>query len=394
MPSRSINTGRFNPRAPVESAVMPPADWYTCPDLERRERDRVFAASAQYVCPAQMVEKPGQFVTTTIAGEPVLVIRGDDGDLRALANVCRHRASAVVLEPCGKAATLRCPYHGWTYALDGRLRGAPEMETTKGFDRDNIRLPEFAAIEDGPFVFVSLHREPGASAPGVAGSKRSRSRAKAPAPGAHAPGSPTNGLPPEVRRTLDSLNVGALRHAARRTYEVGCNWKVYVDNYLDGGYHVPRMHPVLFSVLDYAGYRCELHDGWNVQISPMKPPPADKAAVGAVRSGDAARYFWLWPNFMINCYSGIMDTNLVVPAGIDRCLVVFDYFFRDADSAQAKALIGQSIKVAEQVQDEDRTVCEAVQRGLGSRHYAPGRYCARRENGDRQFHVMLAERMK
>jgi choline monooxygenase len=348
---------------------MPPAEWYTSAAIAERERAAVFAAGPQYVCPAALVEKSGQFITAIVAGEPVLVVRGDDGRLRALSNVCRHRASAVVLEPCGKAETLRCPYHGWTYALDGRLRGAPEMETTKDFDRAAVRLDEFAAAVDGPFVFVTIDAKSGAKA-----SRRP--------------------LPSDLKRKLEALDVGRLRHAARRTYEVGCNWKVYVDNYLDGGYHVPRMHPGLFSVLDYGGYRCELHDGWNVQIAPMKPPPADKADVGVVRSGETAFYFWLWPNFMINCYSGVMDTNLVVPLGIDRCAVVFDYYFTETGTPAAESFIEQSVKVAEQVQEEDRTVCEAVQRGLGSKHYTPGRYCARRENGDHQFHGMLARALK
>jgi choline monooxygenase len=346
---------------PVERAETIPARWYRDPAFVTLERDAVFARTWQHVAHVSQLREPGDHVTATVAGRPVMVVRAADGRLHGFYNVCRHRGGPIALRD-GHADMLKCRYHGWTYRLDGMLRGVPHFNRTELFDKRDYGLVPVRVADWQGLVFVRLDDGPEPVAAFVAG----------------------------IADRLGPMRIEALRFASRVDYEARCNWKVYVDNYLDGGYHVPRMHPGLFSVLDYAGYRCELHDGWNVQIAPMKPPPADKADVGAVRSGETAYYFWLWPNFMINCYSGVMDTNRVVPLAIDRCAVVFDYYFTGADTPEVRAFIEQSVKVAEQVQEEDRAVCEAVQRGLGSRHYAPGRYCARRENGDHQFHRMLA----
>jgi choline monooxygenase len=162
---------------------------------------------------------------------------------------------------------------------------------------------------------------------------------------------------------------------------------VFVDNYLDGGYHVPHAHKSLGSVLNYAEYRIENGPSYCVQSSPMTSAGAD-AATAAVRGGKMAYYFWLYPNFMLNWYEGLMDTNLALPLGPDRTRVIFDFYFADISSA-GEALRKQSIDVAERVQGEDIGVCESVQRGLGSRAYDVGRLSVRREAGEHLFHRLL-----
>jgi choline monooxygenase len=342
----------FDLHLPLEQAWTPPAAWYTSPDIAALERERVFASTWQYVCPAAWLREARSHATAVVADEPVLVVRDEKGTLRAFSNVCRHRASAIVCEERGSCRVFRCPYHGWTYGLDGRLHAAPEFDDVADFDRASIALPELKAREVGPFVFVAI------------GAARDLPAAL-----------------PEVGRDL--------RFAARRTYEVACNWKVYVDNYLDGGYHVAHLHPSLHGVLDYASYRTDLHDGWNVQHSGMRASAkAADEAVDDVRSGDRARYSWVFPNFMINEYAGVLDTNRVVPLAVDRCAVVFDYWFA---AEHDEAFIERSIAVSERIQDEDRDICAAVQRGLASRFYDRGRYSVRRESGEHQFHCLLAE---
>jgi choline monooxygenase len=363
---RDILAG-FDPDTPLERAETIPARWYTDPAVWELERRAVFAAEWQYVAPAAPLEEPGRYFAVSVAGEPLLIVRGEDGRLRGLANVCRHRASPVVTQPCGKAETLRCPYHGWTYRLDGRLRGAPEMEGVAGFERDSVRLPEVPVKQWGPFVFANLD-------------------------GRATDAGTDFDLPADLLPRLDRLGVGRLKWVHRATYEVGCNWKVFVDNYLDGGYHVPHLHAGLFSVLDYPKYRTELSDRWNVQVSPMKPAEGE---TGAVRTGESAEYFWLHPNFMVNCYSGVMDTNRVEPLGPDRCAVVYDFFFTESAETEAgREFVRRSVAVAEQVQEEDRGICEAVQRGLRSRFFDTGRFSVRRENGAHQFHSLLGRRLR
>jgi choline monooxygenase len=184
--------------------------------------------------------------------------------------------------------------------------------------------------------------------------------------------------------------IGELNWHARRTYDLACNWKVYVDNFLDGGYHVNSIHPGLAGVLDYGQYRTELFSNTNVQVSPLKPSARD-AVEGVVRVGDTAYYWWVFPNFMVNLYSGVMDTNLVLPLGPDRCRVVFDFYFAEGASAE---FVAQSIAVAEQVQREDVSICEDVQRGLRSRSFSTGRFSVRRENGGYHFHQLLARTLR
>ena len=137
---------------------------------------------------------------------------------------------------------------------------------------------------------------------------------------------------------------------------------MFVDNYLDGGYHVPHLHKGLNSVLDYKQYTIENEDRYCLQSSPMVASDED-AATSATRTGDRAWYFWQYPNFMINLYQGYMDTNLVLPDGVDRCKVIFDFYFDDVSEAAAERN-RQSIAVGERVNDEDVGICEAVQRGL------------------------------
>jgi choline monooxygenase len=173
----------------------------------------------------------------------------------------------------------------------------------------------------------------------------------------------------------------------RRVYTLNCNWKVYVDNYLDGGYHVPHAHKGLSSVIEYTNYTIENFDRACLQSSPLSSDSKSEKGVAATRQGRAF-YLWIYPNFMINAYEGVMDTNLVLPLAVDKCAVVFDYYFSDI-SKKALRKNQASIKVSEKVQDEDVAICDAVQKGLASRAYLAGRLSVRREAGEHLFHRLL-----
>jgi len=185
---------------------------------------------------------------------------------------------------------------------------------------------------------------------------------------------------------IPDLSLDDLYWFERRHYRLDCNWKVFIDNYLDGGYHVPHLHKGLDSVLDYSKYTIENGERYCLQSSPMV---AQDDEVGAVRAGDRALYYWLYPNFMLNYYQGVMDTNLVVPITVDRTEVVFDFFFADI-SAAARERNLQSINVGERIQYEDVGICESVQRGLNSRAYHAGRLSVVREAGEHLFHRLLS----
>jgi choline monooxygenase len=354
----------YDERAPLDQAYTIPASWYVDERIATLERENVFGRSWQVVARADQLTRPGDFVTTELAGEPLVIVRSADNQLRAFYNVCRHHAAAVVTAECGTANIFRCPYHGWSYGLDGSLKGAPEFDGVCGFDRTKNGLLPVRAEAWEQFVFVNL--DPKAA--------------------------PLADFLGRLVERMAPLNIGALHFFERRVYSLKCNWKVFVDNYLDGGYHVPHLHKGLNSVLDYKQYTIENEDRYCLQSSPMVSSSED-AATAATRTGDRAWYFWQYPNFMINLYSGYMDTNLVLPDGVNGCTVIFDFYFDDVSEPAAERN-RQSIAVGERVNDEDVAICEAVQRGLHSRAYGAGRLSVRREAGEHLFHRLLAADLK
>ena len=357
----------FDAGLPLERARTIPSSWYADPEIADAERRHVFGGTWLAAGRVDQLPQVGSFFTADIAGEPILVVRDGDGVLRAFHNVCRHRAARVMQAECGQATRLRCPYHGWTYDLAGRLRGTPEWDGVAEFRREDNGLVPLAVDTWGPLVWVHS----GAAAQSLA-----------------------DFLAPLPERTAGP-GLEALRFVQRRRYELRCNWKVFVDNYLDGGYHVNAVHPGLAGVLDYTQYRTETFAHSSVQSSPLRPPDAqERGDVGKVRTGGRAYYWWVFPNLMVNMYEGVMDTNLVLPLGPDRCEVVFDFYFARTEGAEAERFIADSIAVADQIQQEDLGICEEVQRGLGSSSYDTGRFSVRREGAGYHFHQLLARRLQ
>jgi choline monooxygenase len=346
----------FDPTLPIERARTPPSAWYIDPARLALEEQRVFRRTWQAAGPLEWVADPGRFATGTVAGEPWVVVRGTDGELRAFFNVCRHHASCIASGQ-GTAERLVCPYHGWTYDLDGRLRRAPRMAGVEGFDRERLGLVPMEIGSWGPIVFV--RPEPG----GIA-------------------------LAEAMRPLDDRLDAQGLRFVTRRSWEIGCNWKVYVDNYLDGGYHVAHLHGGLASQLDLDDYRTELHDRVSIQLC-----ATGGGGGGGVdfreRLGEGAVYAFVYPNFMLNRYGPILDTNWVVPLGPERTLTVFDYWFEAELAERDPEFVERSLAASARVQEEDVLICESVQRGLRSSCYDTGLYAPRVEQAAHAFHRLL-----
>lgn len=346
--------------SPLERAATPPSSWYGDRRVLDLEKASVFTCSWQIVGRRDQVLTPGQYLTTQVASEPILILRGNDHKLRGFFNVCRHHAAAVVTKREGKAEHLRCPYHGWTYDLEGKLILTPEFAGVANFDRSANGLVPIQVAEWQGWVFVKLDG-----------------------------GGPTleDFLGADLHKRFEPLALERFTWFERRGYFLNCNWKVFVDNYLDGGYHVPHIHGGLGSVLDNSKYQIETGPRFCLQSSPIVAEKGE-AQTAAVRQGARANYFWIYPNFMINIYQDVMDTNLVIPRGVDKTEVIFDYYFTDvSETAREKNLA--SIAVSEQIQAEDVAVCESVQRGLNSRAYDTGRLSVRREAGEHLFHRLL-----
>lgn len=335
---------------PLTTATALPARCYTGAGAAARDRRAIFAHSWQLVAHAAQLAGSGDHVVAEIAGVPLLIVRGADGVLRALHNVCRHRAGPLAVCDGRAAKRLRCRYHGWTYALDGRLLGAPDMQDAQGFDVGAVRLPQALVATWQGLVFAAL-----ADAPPLA----------------------------EVLDGIDArTGAGAFDGYAfhqRIAYEIACNWKVYVDNYLEG-YHVPHIHPQLNRMLDYRSYVTELSRWHSLQWSPLE------SADELYGRGDAL-YYWIWPNTMLNILPGRLQTNRVLPLGVDRCRVEFDFHYpRDAGAGGRRA---RDLAFSDVVQNEDIGICEQVQRGLASGSYVGGRLNPLRESGVHHFHELL-----
>ncbi|MGN6314309.1 MAG: aromatic ring-hydroxylating oxygenase subunit alpha [Rhodanobacteraceae bacterium] len=339
---------------PLEHARALPARFYTGAQSHELDRRAVFAKGWQLLAHTSRLVRAGDHVVGEITGVPLLIVRGSDGELRALHNVCRHRAGPLALCDGREARRLRCHYHGWTYALDGQLLSAPEMQATADFDVASVRLPQARVAVWRGLVFASLDR--------------------------HAP--PLDELLHGMDARLGDQAIEGYGFHARESYDIACNWKTYIDNYLEG-YHVPHIHPELNRMLDYRSYVVETSRWHSLQHSPLE---SGDALYG---SGEAL-YWFVWPNTMLNVMPGRMQTNSVLPIAPDRCRVVFDYYYpaeeKDADDRYAR-----DREFSDLVQREDVDMCEHVQRGLASGSYVAGRLNPLRENGVHHFHELLRE---
>jgi choline monooxygenase len=335
----------------LDHARALPARYYFGDAMLAMEQRAVLARSWQLVAHQGLLAEPGDHVVEQIAGVPVLLVRGQDGALRAFPNVCRHRAGPLALCNGKGAKALHCKYHGWTYTLAGQLRSAPEMQDACDFKVEDIRLPPLRVHEWQGLVFVALSDDVPAFDEVYAG----------------------------IAERIAPIDLSAMRYLRRDSYELACNWKVYIDNFLEG-YHLPHVHPGLSRVLDYRAYDTELFPWHSLQSSPLRNS-------GDIYGDGEAFYYFIYPNVMLNIMPGRMQTNRILPLGPGRCRVEFDYYYAQDEQAQARIAADQSF--SDEVQSEDITICEAVQKGLASGFYTAGRLCPKREGGVWHFQNLL-----
>ena len=339
-----------------------PWSWYVDPDVLRLEQERVFHHFWQYAARADQVAEPGQFVATRAGDVPVVVVRGNDGELRAFLNVCRHRGS-LVCEGEGRRETLQCPYHAWTYELDGSLRAAPRTDTEPGFDREGIALLPLAVESWGPFVFVN----PDAEGPPLA-----EALGEVPALLADA-----------------GLDVGGLAFHHRAWGEYAANWKICAENFLEC-YHCQVAHPGFSGVVDVSpgSYRLEASGLVSSQYGPVRERPrGDFDPSGQVSRG---QFHFLFPSTTINVMPGQPNLSIgpIVPLAPDRTHRFLDYFFApDVDPAWVEDMLAFD----EQVGSEDRTLVERVQQGVRTGLIDEGRLLPESERLIAHFQALLVD---
>jgi phenylpropionate dioxygenase-like ring-hydroxylating dioxygenase large terminal subunit len=360
----------------IECAHTLASRFYTDPHILEIEQARIFRRTWQLVgtldqsCgevngAKRTISDPESFFTADVSGEPVIIVRDKEGTLRAFSNVCRHRAGPITLGS-GCKNVLRCQYHGWTYTLDGRLIGTPDVDGFEFFDRSTMGMVPLRCEVWEQFIFVNFDQnaEPLAAFLGQ--------------------------IPQQAR----GFAFEGLHLAERRDYVINCNWKVYVDNYLEG-YHIPIAHPGLMREIDYAQYRTDTFRYYSQQFAPIRALKPDDAGERAYAPGtntlQEALYFWIFPNLMLNIYPDNISTNLIVPINHEKTLTIFEWFFHDVSSQRVRERIQKAVTFSDEVQQEDILLCENVQRGLRSSTYDRGRYSVKRENGVHHFHMLLAE---
>jgi choline monooxygenase len=244
------------------------------------------------------------------------------------------------------------------------------MEGTEDFDKADFGLVPIRVDTLGPFVFANL--DPNA------------------APLADWIGA----IPAEIEAA--GYEMSNMRRVERRDYDIACNWKVYVDNYLEG-YHLPIAHPGLFKELEYDNYRVETfryHSKQHAPIRELKPgevPGRDRRYIRMPGAEDNALYYWIFPNTMLNIYQDNISTNVILPMGVDRTLTIFEWFFAEPGTGAGWESMQQTIAFSDEIQQEDIAVCEQVQKGLRSRSYSRGRFSALRENGVHHFQSLVTE---
>jgi choline monooxygenase len=369
----------------IECAHTLASRFYTDAPILEIERDKIFRRTWQLVgtldhpCgEVNGVKKticdPETYFTADVAGEPLLIVRDKEKTLRAFSNVCRHRAGPIALGS-GCKNVMRCQYHGWTYTLDGRLIGTPDVEGVEFFDRSTMGMFPVRLETWEKFIFVNFDQ--------------------------HA--EPLSNYLEKIPEQARGFRFAGLQSAERRDYVINCNWKVYVDNYLEG-YHIPIAHPGLMREIDYAHYRTDTFRYYSQQFAPIRTMKTEDAGAGkATRSDPSDRiytpgtglqqalYFWIFPNLMLNIYPDNISTNIIVPLSTEKTLTIFEWFFHDADQAKTRERIERAVAFSDEVQQEDIILCENVQRGLRSSTYDRGRYSVKRENGVHHFHMLLSE---
>jgi phenylpropionate dioxygenase-like ring-hydroxylating dioxygenase large terminal subunit len=351
--------------AALERGQTLPAEWYTDPAVFGRERARIFRRAWQYVGLTEQLASPGDVLTAWVGDVPVVLTHAEDGQLRGFVNVCRHRGAEVVREECGHRSTLQCPYHAWTYNLDGTLRAAPGSRDESHFDRGVYSLVPVRVETWGPFIFAN--------------------------PDAHALALHDVLAELPALAAASGIRLDALRRRVRRTYDIAANWKVVVDNYLEC-YHCPVAHKAFSDLIDLNDYTVEEYAYFSVQGGTVTEAARTGRqqglydVSGEVQSGF---YAYLWPNFTLNIYPGPgnVSLNLFLPVDVNRTLAIYDYCFVDEVGAEEER---DFVRFIDQVQEEDVVLCESVQRGLRTGYLEHGRLMLAREHALRHFQRLVA----
>lgn len=377
---------------PIQSSFTPPSTWYTKKQFFERDREAVFLRKNWVAVDVWTDQRPGAFKSGTFLGEPYLLTRNKDGQLRAFYNVCSHAGSCLAgpwttaqqstdsssclrlsadlvgqsSEGCLSAGgSFQCPYHGWRFNLDGRLTKATQTKGIQNFRAKDYSLKSIPARQLGPIVFLNFGGSEGEEEQGSFDESQSRFSERL----------YQNGFVPDL---------SDLQLVESRRYTLQCNWKVFTDNYGDGCYHCGYAHVDLASNIDENSYSTEI---LSEELTIQQAPPSDADE----RFGSKTAVYAQWyPNVMLNRYGPWLDIDIVIPRDESTCTVFKSWFLEHDFALPSKTYIEESLVSSEKVHDEDVFLCENVQLGMQSRGFDAGRYVPTKQIATYHFHQRLA----
>ncbi|WP_394621360.1 aromatic ring-hydroxylating dioxygenase subunit alpha [Lentzea sp. JNUCC 0626] len=344
------------------------AEAYVDPAWSAFEDRAVFSRTWQWICHVEQLAAPGSYTASTVAGMPIVVVRDRSGELRAFYNVCKHRAHEL-LSGSGVTRNIVCPYHAWTYDLNGGLKAARRADRMETFDKSEVCLDQVQVEEFGGFVYVNL--DPAA--------EKLAEQA------------------PDLAAEVDfwAPDVAGLTHAKRLSYTIDSNWKNVVDNFLEC-YHCHIAHPEFVDLVDMGTYDVQTHGIWSSHFAEAgKQANSAYDVSGATVNQHAV--WWLWPNTCLLRYPGRANFMVlqILPDGPERSRETWDFYFDTTDLTAAEL---DGVRYIDEVlQVQDIAIVESVQRGMRTPAFEQGRIVydpagtGLSEHGVHHFHGLLLD---
>ena len=333
-----------------------PQKYFVSPEIFAAEQERIFSTNWLLVGHQNQIPKTGDYFVANVAGESLIVVRDQKSTTRGFYNVCRHRGSRLHEHECGNTSVIQCPYHAWTYGLDGRLIGAPHMEGVAGFKKADYSLPATNIELWEGFIFVNLDKNP------------------APLPKWFAP----------LKDKFSHWNMSILRRAKQIEYDVGANWKLMFENYSEC-YHCPGVHPQLQKVSPYDSAENDLREGpflgGFMTINPGKSLTmsgnACAAFVGEIENLPQVFYYSIFPNMLLSLHPEYVMVHQLWPQSPCRTLIICDWLFHPDAFKRKDFNPADAIEFWDITNKQDWHVCELSQQGISSRAYKPGPFSSR-----------------
>tara|TARA_B110000495_G_scaffold39565_1_gene31929 strand:- start:1300 stop:2325 length:1026 start_codon:yes stop_codon:yes gene_type:complete len=331
-----------------------PSQWYLDKKIFELEKKNIFSKSWHLLGSTNQVPNKGDYIVKTINDQPIVLTRDNNNTLNTLYNVCQHRG-CILLEYQGNSKQIKCGYHGWTYELSG------DLKTARGFNKESLDYEKYRLKPIKHYIwmnqiFIKFDDD----------------------------NNDLQKILKKIEKIIKPMNFTGYKYHKRDAYKIKCNWKVYMDNYLEG-FHIPLVHPKLNTIINYKSYKTETFDNFSMQWCFLNP---DSSPYKNSKEKNKAFYFTIYPNILFNIAPGRLQTNIIEPIDEQNCNVIFDYYFEDV----LKKEINKDILFSEEVQNEDIYICEKVQRGLKSDGFNHGVFSEKYENGVSHFQSYISEK--